>query len=571
MMPLHLSAQEFMLGADISWATEMESKGEKLYNYSGEERDAFSLMKEMGIGAIRLRVWVDPSKHDNWCNKDDVLAKARRAQALGLDIMIDFHYSDWWADPAKQNIPAAWAKHKYKQMLTDVASHTTEVLTLLKGNGIKVRWVQVGNETSNGMLWSVKTDPTTGWEIKDATGQTTITQSMGHAERNPEQYAGFFKAGYEAAKSVYPEAKVIVHLDNGYSNALYNRNLDILRSNGAKWDIIGMSLYPYWSRDYEPSAPRLFAECMRNIKSLVKKYGTDVIIVETGFEVNDEEPWVMESGREQLTELIRLCRTTTDVHCLGVFYWEPTCRPSVYKLGAFTEDGHPTSIMRAMTTSALNQQLGIQPERREAIKYDRPIVRMETTEGTIAIELYNETPLHRDNFLRLVERGVLDSTLFHRVLPNFMIQGGDPTSKYAEETIAEFPAPQLGYNSAMDEKGEEYTLPSEILYPRFFNKRGAIGAARDGDETNPERRSSSSQFYIAWGKWPTARKAGSKQEVLPYYRESMQAGVPYLDNEYTVFGEVVEGMDVVEKIQRQRVDKYDRPIKDVRIMKVSRL
>jgi arabinogalactan endo-1,4-beta-galactosidase len=260
LLPCTLYAGDFTLGADISWATEMESKGEKLYNYKGDEREAFQLIKEMGLKAVRLRVWVNPEKHGNWCSKEDVLAKAKRAQALGMDIMIDFHYSDWWADPAKQNIPEAWAKHKYKQMLTDVATHTTEVLTLLKDNGINVKWVQVGNETSNGMLWSVKTNATTGWEEKDENGNTTITQSMGHIEKNPEQYAGFIKAGYEAVKTVYPDAKVIVHLDNGYNNSMYNKNLDILRDNGAKWDIIGMSLYPYWARNYEASAPRLFAE-----------------------------------------------------------------------------------------------------------------------------------------------------------------------------------------------------------------------------------------------------------------------------------------------------------------------
>ena len=560
-------ANNFVLGADISGATEMESKGEKLYNYLGEERDAFTLMHEMGLNAVRLRVWVNPEKHGNWCGKDDVLAQAKRAQALGMDIMIDFHYSDWWADPAKQNIPAAWEKHKYKQMLTDLSAHTVEVLTLLKANGISVKWVQVGNETSNGMLWSVKTAPVSGWEIKDENGNTTITHSMGHIERNPSQYAGFFKAGYEAVKSVYPEAKVIVHLDKGYSNSLYNRNLDILKAGGAKWDIIGMSLYPYWSRKYEAAAPRLFAECMRNIKSLVKKYGTDVMIVETGFEVNEKEPWVMETGREQLSELIRLCKQTTDNHCLGIFYWEPICRPNRYKLGAFTAEGRPTSIMRAMTTAAINSQLQIPNNKDRHIKYDRPIIKLETTQGDIVMELYNETPKHRDNFINIVERGILDSTLFHRVMSNFMIQGGDPSSKTAEETIAAFPAQQLGYTSALNEKGEEYTVPAEILYPQFFNKRGAVGAARDGDETNPERASSSSQFYIAWGKWPTTRKAGSKEEPLPYYREPMQAGVPYLDNAYTVFGEVIDGLDVVDKIQRLRTDEYSRPITDVRITK----
>ena len=95
----------FYKGADISWVTELESKGQKFYNTSGQERECTALMKEYGMNAIRLRVWVNPSAHDNWCNKEDVLVKAKRAKALGMEVMIDFHYSDWWADPAKQNIP----------------------------------------------------------------------------------------------------------------------------------------------------------------------------------------------------------------------------------------------------------------------------------------------------------------------------------------------------------------------------------------------------------------------------------------------------------------------------------
>ena len=244
-----LWADDFALGADISWCTEMETKGHKLRNFNGEERECTALMRELGMNAIRLRVWVDPSKHDNWCDKNDVLVKALRAKRLSMDIMVDFHYSDWWADPAKQNIPKSWEKLSYKKMCKALAAHTEEVLTFLRDNGITPRWVQVGNETSNGMLWSVKCDPVTGWEIKDDQGNTTITKSMGHVERNPEQYAGFIRAGYDAVKKVCPDAIVIVHLDNGFDASLYNHNLDIVKQYGGKWDMIGMSLYPYWGME----------------------------------------------------------------------------------------------------------------------------------------------------------------------------------------------------------------------------------------------------------------------------------------------------------------------------------
>ena len=340
---------DFYKGADISWVTELESKGHKFYNANGDERECTALMKEYGMNAIRLRVWVDPKEHDNWCNQEDLLVKAKRAKALDMEVMVDFHYSDWWADPAKQNIPASWKGHSYEEMKKDLADHTKEVLQLLKNNGITPKWVQVGNETTNGMLWSVKTNEQ-GWEIKDENGNTTITESMGHATRNPEQYAGFFKAGYEAVKEIFPNAVVIVHLDNGFDEDLYNWNLDILKNNGAKFDMIGMSLYPYWAETYHhKTAEQTISGCMANIQKVKAKYGCDVMIVETGMLCADEQgklasASVLEEGYKQLARIIK---ESKEVGCKGVFYWEPECKPSQYKLGAFTEDGRPTRIMDA--------------------------------------------------------------------------------------------------------------------------------------------------------------------------------------------------------------------------------
>lgn len=336
----------FYKGVDMGWLTEMESRGWKCYDNQGNERECMSLMADYGINAQRIRVWVDPSAHGNWCNKEDVLVKCKRARALNQEIMIDFHYSDWWADPAKQNIPAAWKGHSYEQMKQDLANHTIEVLTYLRQNRIVPKWVQVGNETSNGMLWSVRMNEK-GWEWKDENGKTQIIDKMGHAWTQPEQYAGFFKAGYDAVKSVFPKSVVIVHLDNGFDNDLYNRNLDILVNNGAKFDMIGMSIYPYWSMQAgkEPSAEKTITDCIANINKVSSKYHVPVMITETGFLVDEMDKKVMEEGRDNLARLIRECMTMTHGRCKGVFYWEPQCRPSQYKLGAFTNDGRPTVIM----------------------------------------------------------------------------------------------------------------------------------------------------------------------------------------------------------------------------------
>ena len=504
---LQLKAENFTLGADISWCTEMEARGQKIYNYLGEEREATALMKEMGMNAVRLRVWVDPAEHGNYCNAADVLVKALRVKDLGMDVMIDFHYSDWWADPAKQNIPKAWEKHKYKQLCADVAEHTKSVLTLLKDNGVQPKWVQVGNETSNGYLWPVGKIRETDGELK----------GMWMDEDQMKQYAGLFKAGYDAVKAVFPDALVIAHLDKGYDAELYMTNLDALKNNGAKWDMIGMSVYPYWAFDsgYTGTIDRLYADCMQNIKDLYSRYGTETMIVETGFLVDESDPQTTGQGREDFQRLINLSKTATDGHCRGIFYWEPTCRPSQYKLGAFHEDGKPTDIMRAVTMEKVMAGT-LSPK-----YYDRKLLDMETSMGTITIELYNETPKHRDAYIASANSGALEGTLFSRVIKNFMIQGG--------------------------KTGEAATIDAEIQYPRFWHKRGAVAAAREGDEKNPTFKSRANQFYIVWGN------------------------ASHLDKTYTVFGEVVGGMEVVDKIRQVPVDhaQGDKPIDDVKIVSLK--
>ena len=242
------------------------------------------------------------------------------------------------------------------------------------------------------------------------------------------------------------------------------------------------------------------------------------------------------------------------------------------------------------------------------------LVRLETTMGNITVKLYNETPKHRDNFIKLAKEGTYDSTLFHRVIKNFMIQAGDPQSKTATDTTT------LGNGDV------GYTLPAEFN-PKFFHKKGALAAARLGDEVNPNKESSGCQFYIVTGrKFSEAqmismenqlndarleavfnelarkhmkeiykmRKAGDteglyalqdtleaqaqamadKEEKFHFTPEQIQAyttvgGAPHLDGSYTVFGEVVEGMDVVDKIQQVKTDRSDRPEEDVKIIKAT--
>ena len=348
----------FAKGADISWVTEMEKNGMKFRNAAGEERDCFLLMKELGLNAIRLRVWVDPSAHGNWCNESDLVAKAKRAAALGLDLMIDFHYSDWWADPAQQYKPASWEGKNLTELKKAIADHTVSVLQALKNAGVTPKWVQVGNEIRPGMLWdkdkslSGASYDVTERDLKDAPASASDKVVY---PKNWANLGAFVTTGYDAVKSVFSDAIVIVHLDNGWDDGLFNWFFDELKKNGGKWDMIGMSLYPYWSRESKPeyaSADAVITDCINNIKAVSKKYGCDVMVVETGMECADDKgnlasSSVLAQGKVLMARILKECLEKTDGRCKGVFYWEPECKPSQYRLGAFTEDGRPTVIMEA--------------------------------------------------------------------------------------------------------------------------------------------------------------------------------------------------------------------------------
>ena len=316
---------DFVKGADVGFLAGQEARGVKFHDRQGRERECLELLKnDYQMSAIRLRVWVNPRGGMN--GKEEVLKMALRAKALGMDVMIDFHYSDSWADPAKQPIPLAWRGHSYEQMKRDLRDHTVDVLSLLKQNGVSPRWVQVGNETANGLLWD-----------------------EGHIEKHPEQYAGFIRAGYDAVKEVFPDAIVILHLDRGHLRSLYDWNLGIVLQYGGKFDMVGMSLYPYWARQDHPELQpdSIISDCIANIRYVSEKFGCDVMIVETGFEVDEQHPEVMEEGRRQLTRVIREAQSDTNGRCRGVFYWEPQCLPGGYKLGAFDSHAAPTAIMEA--------------------------------------------------------------------------------------------------------------------------------------------------------------------------------------------------------------------------------
>jgi arabinogalactan endo-1,4-beta-galactosidase len=304
----------FVKGADVSWITEMEANGRNFYDASGTQREGMALLKSLGINTVRLRVWVAPA--GGWNNKADVLAKAQRAKALGMRILIDFHYSDSWADPGQQNKPAAWASLDLTGLKAALTAHTVEILDALKTAGITPEWVQVGNETNNGMLW-----PT------------------GKASTSMATFAQLVNSGYDAVKSVFPNAKVIVHLSNGWDNSLFRWLFDGLQSNGARWDVTGLSLYPSvtgWQTTNQ--------QALTNMNDMVLRYGKPVMVVEVGM------PWDSPAASGAfLSDIISKTRSIAGNKGLGVLYWEPQAYGgwNGYTLGAFDNAGKPTAALQA--------------------------------------------------------------------------------------------------------------------------------------------------------------------------------------------------------------------------------
>lgn len=328
---------ERVVGSDISWYTEMEADGRHFYNAQGEQTSCPELMRQLGMNAVRLRVWVNPENAAcQFNNTADVVAKAKAARSAGLAVMIDFHYSDLWADPSRQQKPKAWEGLSFDQLLQKVAEHTREVLTAVKEAGVTPRWVQIGNETRSGMIYPDGALYDSNWKALPD-GWKKFTQ--------------LYMAGYNAAKEVLPDAKVMPHLNTASKQSDNLWWLEQFKAQGAKFDMVAFSHYPQVddSSKQPTELNTLAVQCMKQVK---QKYNVPVMVAEYGVHSTANEALAASITKDFVTK-------ASGAGFGILFYWEPEAygdwRPKsyttffdnwpVYDMGAFSANGRPTSVL----------------------------------------------------------------------------------------------------------------------------------------------------------------------------------------------------------------------------------
>lgn len=323
------TAFAFSKGADVSWLPQMETTGYTFYDVDNTPKEGLQLLKDRGMNTIRLRVFVNPSSHkiNGHCSPAETVAMAIRAKNMGMRIMIDFHYSDTWADPGHQTKPAAWTNHTFSQLKDDVYTHTYDVLNALKTAGVTPEWVQIGNEIPSGILWPE--------------GKIVNNQNWG-------QLAQLLNKGYEATKAVNKAIKVVIHIDQGNNNARFKFFFDKMTTNFVKYDVIGMSYYPFWlGSDYTATILNL----ENNLKDMVSRYGKEVMVVEVGGDYT-----LVQNTKDMLTAVINAVNSVPNNKGLGVIYWEPQGAKSWsgYQLNAWQDNGRPSPALDAFIANPFN-------------------------------------------------------------------------------------------------------------------------------------------------------------------------------------------------------------------------
>ncbi|MDR0641285.1 MAG: glycosyl hydrolase 53 family protein, partial [Treponema sp.] len=307
----------FASGADVGWLPQMEASGFVFKNKDGKEQDCLVTLKEYGLNSLRLRSWVNPSDDPRrgHCSTGETLAMALRGKKLGFRIMIDFHYGDSWCDPGNQKKPAAWRGLSFDKLTEALSDYTRGAMKTFLDGGFIPDWVQLGNETNPGML------------LPD-----------GSAE-NFSKLTALYNAGHDAVKEVSPATKTIIHLAEGNNTEFCRNYFDQLAKNGCRYDMIGLSYYPWWLKKKNAE---VIGDLALSLRLLPERFNKDIMVVETGG-VDEEE----EESRDLLLSVIETCSSSP--RCKGIFYWEPEGAKiwSAYNLSAWRADGTPTRAMDA--------------------------------------------------------------------------------------------------------------------------------------------------------------------------------------------------------------------------------
>ncbi|MBA3869178.1 MAG: glycosyl hydrolase 53 family protein [Anaerolineae bacterium] len=327
--PIHNLSSDFIMGADVSMLKQIEDSGGKFYD-NGEEKDCLTILKEHGVNWIRLRIWNDPVDASGTSlgggnnNLANTVAMAVRAKKMGLKLLLDFHYSDWWADPGKQTMPKAWVGLNEKDLEKAVYEYTAHVIQTLLKAGAMPDMVQVGNEVNGGMMWPV------GKTWKEG------TEEIG----GYDGFAALLKMGVQAVRDNDPNnndlqkrTKIVIHLANGGDNKLYHTVFDALTERHVDYDVIGLSYYSYWHGSLD--------DLKSNLNDISERYHKDVVIAETAYAatLNDKDGFTnLFSEREQnlggykatvlgqataMRDLMEAVAQVPNGRGLGIFYWEP--------------------------------------------------------------------------------------------------------------------------------------------------------------------------------------------------------------------------------------------------------
>lgn len=318
---------DFIKGFDVSTLAEVERCGGRFYD-NGVESGALDILRRYGGNWVRLRLWNDPydERGEDYgagvCDLPTVLDMAKRARAAGMEWLLDFHYSDFWADPGKQTVPRAWQGLDEAELADAVYRYTREVLSVCRAEGVAPAMVQVGNELSRGLLWPTGMVP--NWD--------TICR--------------YVSAGVRAVREELPGAQVMVHLDDGGNHELYRIWFDHFFGLGGECDIIGLSYYPFWHGS--------LGDLAANMNDIAPRYGKDLIVVETsmGFTMESYGPWenladdarkgaatrpelvrgisfsMTPQGQADYTDaMLRILRNVPNGRGKGMFWWEPAWIP----------------------------------------------------------------------------------------------------------------------------------------------------------------------------------------------------------------------------------------------------